>query len=435
MGYQDRWIDLLDRRYQLVADAPEEDFLLELDRFLQFIYEDELIKPYTNRIIREVEDWIAYYREKLVEEIAEVNQIRQDFISKYPDQNDSKVPKPVPNEDILPTFYQDPYYKSLSWFDELVEKMNLNGPTLWSRDINPAVSDHTEVNELIKLLEDKLSNMPKDKTHEDIFLKLHYLRMRHNYLRQKFGNTCRVWPPTSLDYLRQVVSKINPVPRYYGTISELKYDEAYSSIEQIIHPPTSPEGCRFHLRRVYERLRADIGSHLAHFELIQRYKTRCMFYDRIRIEGLIKNADRNKEDILTRDLALYLFDNGVSTLYRVRRGVHEYDLIAPSLFVEAKVYKGSNKKYVINGVSQLHAYLNGLEAESAHIREVYYVIFRCGGPLYDWPKKIVMNRWTIYPVNIDLGQSAESGSRQPRTVKIGLDEIYSTLPVADYQEV
>ena len=43
MSYQDRFVDLLDRKYQLVVDAPQEDFLLELERFFRFIVEDQLI--------------------------------------------------------------------------------------------------------------------------------------------------------------------------------------------------------------------------------------------------------------------------------------------------------------------------------------------------------------------------------------------------------
>jgi hypothetical protein len=82
-----------------------------------------------------------------------------------------------------------------------------------------------------------------------------------------------------------------------------------------------------------------------------------------------------------------------------------------------------NKNRLIRGISQLHAYINGLEADAANIQEIYYVIFRHGGPLYDWPEKIEMNRWSIYPITIDLGSSDVSGSRQPRTIKISLDEI------------
>ena len=50
------------------------------------------------------------------------------------------------------------------------------------------------------------------------------------------------------------------------------------------------------------------------------------------------------------------------------------------------------------------------------MNEVYYVIFRLGGPLYDLLEKIVTNRRIVYPVIIDLGDSIESGSRQPKPI-------------------
>lgn len=431
MWYQDRLVDLLDRKYRLVNEARQEDFLLELDHFIRFIVEDETFKPYASRFFRELEGWLSGYREMLANEIYQAHQIRQELITKFPDLDDSQTPRPVLEGDIVETVYTDPYFKSLAWFDETVDTVKRDGPSLWSRNTELNNQDHTEVSRLLSILEEKIAKLPREKIPEDIFLKFQTLQESHRHIYRTFLIECRTWPPASLDFLREVTARINPPPRIFNTIQEFLSETVNQSVNQIIQPQVDIEVCLFHLRRVYEQLRADIGSHLSHYELIERFKIRCMFYERERLEFLIQNAGRQKEDALTRELALYLFDNGLSVMYRMKRGVHEYDLIAPSLFVEAKEYSVGDKARMINGISQLHSYINGLEADAVSIREVYYVVFRLGGPLYDWPEKIEMNRWTIYPITIDLGSSNISGSRQPRTVKITLDEIYAKMPAGN----
>jgi hypothetical protein len=170
-----------------------------------------------------------------------------------------------------------------------------------------------------------------------------------------------------------------------------------------------------------------------HHGILLRYKARCMWYDRRRLERLVKENEEKQEDVLTRDLALYLFDNGISTLYRVKRGRHEYDLIGDQtkarIFVEVKVYKDSKnaRRDLIQGIAQLHAYLNGLEADDVASQEVYYVIYRLGGRLCDLPEEIPTNRRTFYPVIIDLGASRESGSRQPKPISIPLRDFFAQI--------
>ncbi len=428
MSYQDRLIDLLDRKYNLVVDSPSEDFWLELAGFLDFIRADETFKPYANRELLQFRDWLGEFRTALQTEIEEAIQIRAALISNFPGLNDSYLPKPEITDDVLDIYYKDPYFRSLAFFDEIVERSRKNGATVWSRSGVNNQSDSTEMASLIRLIEEKFADIERDKIPEALFLKFQHLKENHEYLRREFISACRVRPSASLDFLLEIREQINPRPQLYNSISELLSERVDNSIKKIIQPKHSPEDCKPHLRRVYEQLRASVGSHLAHFELIQRYKLRSMVYDRQRLENLIQKAGHQKEDFLTRDLALYLFDNGVSTQYRVKQGVHEFDLLSPSLFAEAKVYAKSDRQYLINGISQLHAYLNGLEADGSQIREVYYVIFRLGGPLYDWPEKIEMNRWTIYPVTIDLAPAQKSGSRQPRTSKITLNEIYQVIP-------
>jgi hypothetical protein len=93
------------------------------------------------------------------------------------------------------------------------------------------------------------------------------------------------------------------------------------------------------------------------------------------------------------------------------------------MFVEAKAYKDSDAKTdVIAGVSQLHAYLSTYEAHK-QITNAYYIVYRLGGPDYELPRQIQTNRFTIYPMLVDLGVSEESGRRQPQPIIISESEL------------
>jgi hypothetical protein len=90
-------------------------------------------------------------------------------------------------------------------------------------------------------------------------------------------------------------------------------------------------------------------------------------------------------------------------------GKHEVDLLELDakhpMFIEAKAYKDSRAKgEIVSGIGQLHAYLSSYEAHR-NIFEAFYVIFRLAGPIYELPRIIRTNRFTIYPVLIDLGLS------------------------------
>ncbi|HXQ39257.1 MAG TPA: hypothetical protein VN843_34980, partial [Anaerolineales bacterium] len=80
------------------------------------------------------------------------------------------------------------------------------------------------------------------------------------------------------------------------------------------------------------------------------------------------------------------------------------------------------KADVIAGISQLHAYLSTYEAHK-QITNAYYIVFRLGGPDYELPRLLQTNRFTIYPMLIDLGVSEESGRRQPQSIIISESEL------------
>lgn len=189
------------------------------------------------------------------------------------------------------------------------------------------------------------------------------------------------------------------------------------------------------LRRVYEAVRQEIGTTRLHFQLLDRYRTRCHWHNQEYLRKQVLNgADkfvRDREDMLTRDLALYLYDHGVTVLYKTKLGKHEVDLFELDakhpMFIEAKAYKDSSaRRDLVSGIGQLHAYLSSFEAHR-NITEAFYAIFRLAGPIYELPRIIRTNRFTIYPVLIDLGLSSESGRRQPKPTIISEEEVLSII--------
>lgn len=422
-NYQQRWIEILDRRYHLVNEIPIDDFWLDLARFLDFLVYEEPFQVYIARLQREFSDWLGEYRKLLNDEVEIAVQIRKELTIRFPGLDDSDTQQPAIDAD------QIEFVQSLAFFDFLVERVRTNGVTIWQRNGNFNEQDPTETFTLIRLLSQKILSIPQTERPEDLFLRLQHLSETHSHLRTEFIGDCRVWPPASLDFLLRIREQINPIPDQYNSVTSWLSAKTDVAIQNIIQTLPNMEFCRVLLRRVYERIRTDFGTHLAHYELIQQYKARCMFYDRERVIAIANGAEGHQEDALTRDMALYLFDNGISTYYRTMRGVHEYDLIALTIAIEAKIYRDNrHRRYLINGISQLHAYMNGLETDLNNVRELYYVVYRLeDGPIYDWPGKIEMNRWTIYPVTIDLGSSDVSGSRQRRVRPITVEEIVGLL--------
>lgn len=434
--YHKEWlIDLLDRKFELVNSSTSEDFLLELANFLGFILENETLKPHTERLISQFQEQSRSIEDILNKEREEVIQLREKFVILFPDSDDSHLDRPSA-EEFPDALFDSPYNGSLSSFDYLVNN-ETPIPNIWTYDDQPEQPDPTKVGILINLLMRKVRQLEIKEVPEKFYFALQNLQESHLHLRREFVNHSRISPASSLLRLLDFKDRINPPPKPYKTWKEMLSDVSNMSdfFEYVARLRDEREPREYHithLRRVYEQLRADIGTHLSHYELVKRYKARCMWYNRQQLFPLIKQNEGNEEDALTRDLALYLFDNGVSTLYRVRQGVHEYDLIGQSsnaIFVEAKVYKDSNhaKRNLINGIAQLHAYLNALEAGENIIQEIYYVIFRLGGPLYDIPWEIPTNRHIFYPVIIDIGSSEESGRRQPKPIQITLEDFFDAL--------
>lgn len=448
MFFQDRVIDLLDRKFDFVMNSPSYDFILELEAFIDYILSDGLLKSHCDQLYSIFERRWHQYDADLEQEREASLQLRHVLVELFPDLDDSQLEY---NSDSH-GFPSNEYLWSLAAFDDIINRVERNKPELYFQDGN-IYNDTSDVAVLIRLLWRKLDCLQPSPDRDRFLLDLQQLDDQHKQTHRDFVNHARVSPGSSLSLLTEIVDMINPVARRYEDPTEFTRDllretlstmgQVRTEIQNIVYSGTSNpaliELCQIHLKRLYQGLRASIGSRLIHYHVVQRYKARCMWYDRERLQKSIedargRNGRRSRiEDVLTRDLALYLFDQGISTIYRLRRGVEEYDLIGDrsghAIFVEAKQYQDSNgtRRMLIDGVAQLHNYLTGLEADDSVVFEVYYIIFRVGGPLYDLPWEIPTNRRTFYPIIIDLAPSQESGRRAHQPNPIQLNEFFQLM--------
>src|SRR5262249_22185173 len=100
---------------------------------------------------------------------------------------------------------------------------------------------------------------------------------------------------------------------------------------------------RLEVQLLHEELRARVGTVRTHLGLINRFKARCEWYDRDRLRALARGSKKKVENVLTLELAKFLFDVGLNPLTRPIAGCLEPDLLSPgaagwTLYVEAKQY-------------------------------------------------------------------------------------------------
>ncbi|MBE0433821.1 hypothetical protein IBX73_10215 [candidate division WOR-3 bacterium] len=462
MLYDDKIIDLLDRKYNFVANSADDIYLLELQKFVYYIGNEEPYKQYVAHLLDEWTDKIKEHENYMNEILPTIIELKDKLISKYPELDDSTMQRPA-------THHVPPNYRcSFAYFNDI-----LHGKREKSYPMTPEpYHDRTDIRALLNIINSKITDYEKSNTvndttkHIDDAIMTEYVNLNNTqeFKHNDFVNYQRVSPGASLEVLIDIANIINAPPQkiasmkesilnsrefqialYCSDIYKAAYEyrrnkSGFASDPQMQEFKQRRTWCMAHLKRIYEALREQIGTYFSHLRVINRYKTRCMWYDRGRLRSLVIDNKgkyiQTRENTLTVDLARYLFDNGITVLYRARFGIHEVDLVDPAarspIFVEAKAYIGARntKKRLIDGVSQIHSYLNNLESKYA-IREAYYVIFRLGGPIYDLPEKIVFQRFAVIPIVIDMAESTMSGSRQPKPVIIKRSEIAEA--VEDYK--
>jgi hypothetical protein len=161
---------------------------------------------------------------------------------------------------------------------------------------------------------------------------------------------------------------------------------------------------------------ARLGRRATISSVLQRYARRCRRLRLQELTALLKGlrATDKRELVLTRDAALYLFDQGFEVLIEQAMGSHRYDIIGEPLLVEAKIYDGRRRGLaaVVEGLSQIHQYANDLADEGVHGDPVL-LVFRLGGPRATPVPEYKIGNLRVTIAHVDLGGSPDSGSNAP----------------------
>ncbi|WP_147444960.1 hypothetical protein [Corallococcus sp. CA053C] len=391
--------------------------------------------------------------------------IRDEFLAQEPASDDTLTVKPAIDSD------DTGYRYTFAHFNEIATEQ--------PRPVDPVdTRDNSRTGELLPILVGKLESAMR--LHEDIqgntagikqnqrpeltplYLRLMTLHDRHLHTHRLFLDEKLTDPGMFLLRLKQTLSALNPEPNEIKTPNDLaaRWDDHQISLannlealREKLYSPTGGSDISQWMRRqlggsipqdsveqlvstlhpvasfVHEDLIRRIGTRRSLIALLHRFKERCEWHDRDRLRKLAEQSKR-PEDVLTAELARWLFDQGLSPLTRPLAGGLQPDLLDPSvLYVEAKRYRDGKKArhHIIQGTHELYDAVTRIKGTKYDITEAFYVVFREGGPRFKLPEVIRGDGWVTLPIVIDIAPLTESGSRQKnKPIELGEDELGPT---------
>jgi len=214
----------------------------------------------------------------------------------------------------------------------------------------------------------------------------------------------------------------------FAAVHEPLDDSARSWVEDRV------DEFRSDVARLREELRRRIGTTRSRLGLVQRFKHRCEWHDRERLEALASDdsVPGGPEDRLTAELARYLFDQGLAPLTKPMTGGLEPDLLdpqQPAVYVEAKQYSDSSnaRRDLRQAVRQVYDTVGRLLGTPYAVTEAFCVVFRRGGPRYLLPDVLPGEGYRLHLVLVDIAPASESGRRQQRQpILLTVEELLGT---------
>lgn len=187
------------------------------------------------------------------------------------------------------------------------------------------------------------------------------------------------------------------------------------------------EGMRNDIKRIYEDIRRRLGQERSLLAVFQRYRQRCEWYDTERLRGIAANSKGKPEDRLVDTLVSYLFDHGLNPLIQPLVGKIRPDLLDAhsrfSFYVEAKQYINASADYLLKGMQQVWDMLGQLRGSGYDVREAFYVIYRRGGPRYDFAPRVQHGDRVVHVLMIDIAPTDQRGSKSPPTKTFTADDL------------
>lgn len=421
-------IELLDRRFAFLDGLDGGAFVRELARLIELLEADSRFGAHLADLGREAEDAVRQLAQDDSRLVAEAVRLRDHLIRVAPDSDDSDLPQlgddqPDPNGAL-----------TFSWFNRRLAAEHVLRPTTFGMKVENKASA------LLICVKAKTERVDVGGRNE--------VRQIDDEVRAAFREQDRVqarfvdWrltsPAVSLIAIKNLVFlALDPTGVIRDNLGHARFGFSVGvelgRLEfDLRKPDPAPdskagtelsrevEKLRRHAKRVHEELRLRVGARASMVALFDRFKHRSEWHDRQRLAEM---ADRNvpgkkaqrREELLTAELARWLFDNGLNPLSTPVMADLRPDLVDPTqpfnLYVEAKQYADGAKPYLIKGFRQVWDTVAGIQTTPYRVREAFFVIFRRGGPRYVFPKTVAGDGWTTHIIVIDIASTAERGSQ------------------------
>jgi len=438
-------LQFLDEQVGFLLGLPDPEFLRELLPFHRTLEGEPRLRAALNDMRDEFFKLAQEHQQYDEATVQELNALRPELVQNGPaGSDDSGAPQP---EHLGPG---DSYNWTLANFDRIASGGRI---TPWqSRD-----GDRTRSGALLAILEERVQHARfPDRTRENkedqcpglrgLADKLFNLRQKHDRAVRRFHWNRLTSPGVELVTVEQHLREMDPEPVLLPIGDDAARDEAlrayfesmfrevaqYGKNKQVVRevlttdkPPSEEQLKKIKapadaLRLAVKRVQADIrrrvmlGRSLR--SLFYRFKQRCEWYDRGRLYELAERNPGRPEEVLARELVLWLFDQGLSPVTKPTLGLQP-DVIDPSvesnLYVEVKQYKTANRSYVIKGARQVWETAHQMRGTPYESMEAFYVVFSRGGPLYEFPSQVTGQHgtWTMHPIMIDIAPREVRGSR------------------------
>ncbi len=395
-------IDLLERQYNYLSRQNGISFIRQARRFFSFLQKNAHYSVLIQDMISETQSAINELEELDKSLMPELVAIRTELQQRAPEYDDSNMKPPAPE-----ALHHMEYESSFAFFDALLrDETRVRGIPMFPTPYD----DRTKFNTLSGIVTAKIYGLTngynpatgaieKDKERkdlEDLRVRLVELHQGHNHKFRSFLDAKFTLPGVSWINLEATFNEINPEPTEYAgqdpeRISERALHGYGRVLRKALYEPEErlsnedeqslselEKRISEHCKRVYEELRLRLGTARSNLSLIRRYKNRCEWHDRERLQAVAQT--KSAENDLTAELARYLFDQGLNPLTRARTADLEPDLLDPTslgkVYVEAKQYADSARGYLVKGVGQVHDTLGRLRGTPYEVTEAFIVIFR-----------------------------------------------------------
>jgi hypothetical protein len=425
-------VEILRRQSEFVLSQDDVAFFLQITPYLAALEDDPRVKTILAELLSETEAALAAYDEHDAQLIARLVEIRKELPQVAPDLDD---PVPPPAEG---TFE---FSVSLAAFDQLASGIRRNQfPRLPSNVSDPSITGH-----LLGILREKLPAKRDDASDRLAALRRERANVgrEHEHALGLFLVQGRTLAGQSYVRLMQVRDELIPKPIHDdGSLGRWEFffrvlprldlepvrklvfsSPSCSQIERQLAQDRARQ-LRDEVKRLYEEVVRRLYRGRSRRTLVDRFKLRCESYDRARLRALASRRGK-RESPLNAEAARFLFDHGLTPLIGPEVGGLRPDILASedwTFYIESKQYgERDGRRTIREGAFQIWDTAGVLRA--AGLREVYWLVFRRGGPRYVLPRELRADGLVVYPVHIDIAPSNQRGSRATRPVEIPAEEL------------